>query len=301
MASILIVGGGGFIGRHAAAVLVRAGHHVFATYRRGSPVPAIQGVEWVATDLARDDLAHVWPASCDHLFFLAQARDWRTFPETASSIVAINVAGLLRAADYALRAKVRQLVYASTGSIYTGLREPAAEGQPLDLFATRNFYAATKLAGELLLQPYKPFFDVVTLRLFMPYGPDQDAAMLVPSLVRKVVEGRAIQLHRPDGIVCNPVAVRDVSEILHRLTHYPGSCILNVAGPHSLTLREIGRAIGRVVGRIPAFELQEGPPPVIVGDCAALRAKLGWTPEIAFETGLRNWLTSDTAPRAAAS
>jgi uncharacterized protein YbjT (DUF2867 family) len=56
---ILLVGAGGFIGRHLLDALTLAGHEVVAT-RRGSAGPALPGVEWRSLDLLRiDDFA--WP------------------------------------------------------------------------------------------------------------------------------------------------------------------------------------------------------------------------------------------------
>jgi nucleoside-diphosphate-sugar epimerase len=293
MDTVLLVGGGGFIGQHAAAELARLGWRVYATHRPGSPVPVLEGVRWVAGDLTSEAATSAWPARCDHVLFLAQARSSRSFPDRAADTFAVNVAGLMRVAEYARRAGARQFTCASTGSVYSQTREPAKEREPFDVLAGRSFYAASKLAGELLLGPYEALFPVVVLRIFMPYGPGQCPDMLFPSLVRKVREGRPIQLHGQDGLLCNPVAVGDVVEGLRRCLGLARSATLNLGGPRQLTLRQIGNAIGHVVGAVPVFEPQPGAPPVIVGDCAALKDALGWAPSIDLESGLREWLESE--------
>jgi uncharacterized protein YbjT (DUF2867 family) len=56
---ILLVGAGGFIGRHLLDALVLAGHSVVAT-RRGPDAPTLPGVEWRSLDLLRPD-AFAWP------------------------------------------------------------------------------------------------------------------------------------------------------------------------------------------------------------------------------------------------
>lgn len=56
---ILLVGAGGFIGRHLLDALTLAGHSVVATRRRPSPAP-LPGVEWRCLDLLQPD-GFAWP------------------------------------------------------------------------------------------------------------------------------------------------------------------------------------------------------------------------------------------------
>ncbi len=66
---ILLVGAGGFVGRHLLPALLAAGHELLLTARR-PPVDAPAGVRWLALDLERlaerpDSFA--WPAGVDLL------------------------------------------------------------------------------------------------------------------------------------------------------------------------------------------------------------------------------------------
>jgi nucleoside-diphosphate-sugar epimerase len=186
---------------------------------------------------------------------------------------------------------VRCFLHASTGSVCTQVRRAARESDAIDLRATRSFYVASKLAGEILLGPYEALFPVIMLRLYTVYGPGQSPDMLLPRLVRRVQEGQPIQLEGSDGLTINPVSATDVAETLCRCLALDRSATLNVAGPELLTLRQVGESIGRVVNREPLFEcLPERTAPVIAGDTSALRSALGWTPPTRFEKGLRDWL-----------
>ena len=53
----------------------------------------------------------------------------------------------------------------------------------------------------------------------------------------------------------------------------------------------VGLAMSAIIGRVfeqaPVFEEQAGTPPVIAGDCTALRSALGWIPHTDLESGLR--------------
>ena len=69
----------------------------------------------------------------------------------------------------------------STGTVYAQTRPSRrARTRRFRQAEPRSFYAATKLAAEFLLGPYAAFFGVIQLRLFMPYGPDQNEQMLFP-------------------------------------------------------------------------------------------------------------------------
>jgi len=299
MASILILGGAGFIGRHTAAALVAAGHEVAATCRARSAMP-VGGVRWIVCDLTDPQASATWPRRCDAVVFLAQAANWRAFPDTAADIFAVNVRALAAAAEYARRAGARQFVYASSGSVYSATDAPAVESDPIDLAAPRGYYVASKLVGELLLGPYEHLFSVACLRLFMPYGLGQHADMLLPTIVRNVREGKPVLLHEPDGLVCRPTAVCDVAETVCRLMRQDGAGTFNVCGPETHTLRSIALAVGEFVGRTPCFEYQPGRAPVIAGDVGALQRSLGWIPPTELRLGLRDWLASEMMARRAA-
>jgi len=87
----------------------------------------------------------------------------------------------------------------SSGTVTHKRKEPAREDEPIAINATRSFYAASKLAAEMLLGRYSSLFSVIQLRLFMPYGVGQNDKMLLPLIVSKVCEGNAIDRHEPDG------------------------------------------------------------------------------------------------------
>ena len=288
---VLIIGASGFIGRHVVSRLAKQKYHVYATHLPTEVPLAIPGVDWIPCDLAEHDAMSAWPPQCESLIYLAQSPKWRDFPVGAIDVLEINLAAVVRSAEYARQAGVQRFIFASTGSVYDQVAKAACENDPVIVGAPRRFYDATKLAAEVLLGPYSELFAVVVLRLFMPYGSGQDANMLMPQLVRRVRETEPILLHGKDGLIANPVAVSDVAEVLERCLQLRQSATLNVAGPASLTLREIGECIGRVLGISPRFvEQTEQSAPVIVGDTTAMKTIFEWCPQITLESGLRLWL-----------
>jgi UDP-glucose 4-epimerase len=294
MNTVFVIGGAGFMGRHVVRHLTAHGLRVVATHRPGSAPSAEPGIEWLPADLAIADTTN-WPTRYDALVYLAQSARWRDVPAGADDVFRVNVAAVHRAAEHARIAGTRRFVHMSTGTVYAQTREPARETDPIPVGADRSFYAASKLAAELLLGPYSASFGVVQLRLFMPYGPDQNDRMLLPAIAGKVRDGVPIDLHGPNGLICSPTAIGDVAETVRRCLSLDGSHILNVAGPEVLTLRQVAEAIGGVTGRAPSFANKSETPPVIVGDTTRLKATLGWQPPTRFDEGVRDWLRHGVA------
>lgn len=295
MGTVFVIGGAGFVGRHLVRHLASHGLRVVATCRPGSEPTPSAGVEWLACDLTRGDMTARWPKQYDSSIYLAQSSRWREFPAGADDIFHVNLTALHHAAEHARTAGAERFIHFSTGTVYSQTREPAREDEPIRPDAPRSFYASTKLAAELLLQPYSQFFGITQLRLFMPYGVGQNDRMLLPSIVAKVRGGVAVDLHGPDGLRCNPVAIGDAVEVVHRCLGLNGSQTLNVAGPEVLSLRQVAETIGTAIGTPPRFEVRSEPPPVIVGDTTRLRDALGWRPETRFVDGVRTWLSGSGA------
>jgi nucleoside-diphosphate-sugar epimerase len=296
--SILVVGGTSFIGRHLLPRLVASRARVTATCRAAAARPAIAGVEWLETDLTADHPAAHWPSRCDAVIYLAQSHEWRQFPAGATDVFDVNLRGVFRAAEYSRAAGADRFIFASTGSVY-GEAESTIERQAFDIATPRHFYVAAKLSAELLLASYAALMHVVVLRLFVPYGAAQDPGMLMPQILRRVRDGEPVYLDGADGLRANPVAAGDVAEAFARCLDLDASATLNVAGPESLTLREIATRMGEAVGRAPRFEPRDGVPANLVGDVAALSAALGWTPQVTVAEGLRQWLASPDSGRPA--
>ena len=292
--SVLVVGASGFIGRHTVARLAQNKYHLYATHLPSEAPPAIPGVDWIPCDLTKPDALSAWPERCENLIYLAQSPKWRHFPDFAGDVFDINLAAVLRSAEYARRAGTQRFIFASTGSVYGQTLKPAYEYDAILMDAPRRFYEATKLAAEVLLGPYKQLFKIVVLRLFIPYGIGQDANMLIPQLVHRVRTMEPISLHGQDGLLANPVAVSDVAEVLERCLSLDESATLNVAGPEKLSLREIGTFIGQILNQKPIFEIHSDEiPPVLVGDTTSMKTILGWSPETRFISGLRTWLDAE--------
>lgn len=243
---------------------------------RAIPASVRHGVSYHTVDLSAEWSTDTLPSRIDAVVHLAQSRRFREFPEQSVETFRINVASTATLLDYAWRAGATRFILASTGGLYSPAASVIGEHSPINPpDGPLAFYFRSKLAAELLAQPYMALMDVSVLRPFFIYGPGQAADKLIARLASSVREGLPIQLNGWNGLTINPVFIDDVADLLRVIIDSPGSRTLSVAGPDSVSIREIAEAIGQEVGRAPVFEQREGNEDMLIADHRTMERLLG--------------------------
>ena len=285
---IVITGATGLIGRGLAAAMAAQNEvHCIARQPQKS-----KDVAWHAHDLSQPGRLEGLPARADAVIYLAQSEFFRDFPEKSDQIFQVNTASLLKLLDYARGAGCRKFVYASSGGVYGTSERPMSETKPVAADGELGFYLVSKLCSEMLVQAYAKQFETVILRYFFVYGAGQRRSMLVPRLIDRVRAGEPIALQGADGLRLNPTHVSDAVAATARAVQIAGSYTINVAGPETLTMREVGAVIGKAVGREPRFSVSDAAPGHLVADIARMSELLG-APKLGFAEGLRRMLEGE--------
>jgi nucleoside-diphosphate-sugar epimerase len=253
----VIVGAGGFIGRHLGRRLAEQGQQVlgFDVAEAGEAPPEPFDIHRVgASEL---DL----PPGTDAVFYLAQAPRLRDFPRGADDLFAVNVTGAVRVAAAAANAGTALFCYASSGSVYRPSFAPMSEEHPV---RRDEPYALSKVVAEEALALLPGPMQVVCVRPFFVFGPGQEGR-LVPDIVNRVLRGRPVALEpRPgaddaDGLRVSLTPVGDAVWCLERLAELAVAgaglpSALNIAGPQALSIRALAEMVARVAGAEPSFE-----------------------------------------------
>lgn len=283
VSTCLVIGASGLVG--SALVKALAGRMDLVGLSRNRADTG-EGCRWIRADLV-DGLDGVdLPGAIDAVVYLAQSEQFRDFPASARSIFSVNTVQLLNALEYARGAGARHFIFASSGGVYGTGEDQFSEDFRVPATGELGFYLGTKLCSEILVRNYAPFFHAAILRFFFIYGAGQRRNMLIPRLVDNVREGRPIDLQGVDGIRINPLHVSDAVGAIEAALSLDGSHTINVAGPEIVSMRDIGQAIGRLVGRSPSWN--QHPQAVahhIVGDTGKMARLLGM-PKVGFEAGL---------------
>jgi UDP-arabinose 4-epimerase len=315
--AILVTGGAGYIGAHAAKALARAGYRpiVYDSLARGHRAavrwgPLVEG-ELADRETLEAAMAAYQVSAVMHFAAYAYVGESTADP---ALYYRNNLGGSLALLD-AMRAKgVDKIVFSSTCATY-GIPDavPIPETAPQRPI---NPYGETKLAIERALGWYGDAYGMraVSLRYFNAAGADPDGDIgedhhpethLVPLALAATLGRRpAIDIYGVDYPTPDGTAIRDYIHVtdladahLRALDHLRAggeSLALNLGTGQGHSVREVIAAAEAVGGKkVPAREAprRPGDPPALVADPARAVGLLGWRPEMSnLETIIRTAL-----------
>jgi UDP-glucose 4-epimerase len=194
---LVVIGGAGLIGSHTVDQLLRddVGQVViYDNFVRGSVEnlalalrdPRVK-IHEAGGDIMQSDILQSALNGADGVFHLAAL--WllqcHEFPRAAFDV---NVRGTFNVMETCVAAGVKRLVYSSSASVYgDAVEEPMTEDHP---FNNKNFYGATKIAGEAMLRAFHHRYGLnfVGLRYMNVYGPRQDYHGAYIAVIMKMLD-----------------------------------------------------------------------------------------------------------------
>jgi UDP-glucose 4-epimerase len=287
---VLVTGASGFVGRSVVRALAREGHDAIAAVRRHeADLPAYETVVW---DIGRAKRPVPLPPKVDAIVHAAQSRSYRSFPTDIDELFRVNVAGACTLLDYAVDTGVSRFCLLSSGTVYEPYRSELREEAAL---APTSFLGASKLAAEILAGPYQGKMALSVLRLFFPYGPGQ-TGRLIPDIIERVRTGRAVELSADgNGLRIAPTYVSDLAEIAVAAVAEGWTGTMNVASPHTISLRELAELAGKLLGQRPVFEMTDREATRIAPVLERLKAHFDMSAFTPIEDGLVRTLAGESS------
>lgn len=223
-ANILVIGGAGFIGSHVVRQLLNEPVNkvvIYDNFVRGK----MENIE----DSLKDPRCYIFPyggdirdidildkamEGIDFVFHLAAM--WllhcKDFPRTAFEV---NIAGTFNVLEACVRHKVKKLIFSSSASVYGDAVEvPMTEEHP---FRNKNFYGATKIAGEAMCTAFHDRYglEVIMLRYMNVYGPGQDEhgayTGIIPIVLNKIDKNEPIIVYGDGSQAYDFIYVEDAA------------------------------------------------------------------------------------------
>lgn len=248
--TVLVMGSGGYLGRHLVASLSAAGIDV----AKASSATAF-GIEPKSGLLPVDFLI---PKGTKTIVYLSQSPRYRDLPSSADHVLSVNALSPIRLALLGKSAGVKRFIYLSTGTVYQPSFDTIDENMPV---RRDGWYALSKIHAEEGLSLFRNDIEVNVIRLFGIYGPGQ-TDRLVPNIANSIFNGRVIKLHPhgnegadTSGLHISLCYIDDAVDCLRHLVLNGGPNVLNLASPIATSVRNIANLIGQKLGVQPQFEI----------------------------------------------
>jgi UDP-glucose-4-epimerase GalE len=302
--TVLVTGGAGYIGSHAAKALRAAGHrpvifdnlsagHRQATLDNPLIVGDIRDLDAVRRAIRQSGATAV-------MHFAA----WLSVPDSVKDPIGYyrnNVEGALTVLEAMTHENCKHFVFSSTCAVY---------GEPVDVPLREshpnkpiNAYGQTKLAVEHALPHFERAYGIryVALRYFNAAGADPDGEIgedhdpeihVIPRALAAAANGTPIDIFGEDYPTPDGTCLRDYVHVMdladahiravQRLEQGGTSASYNVGTERPSSVRDVIAAVERVTGK--TLERRHSPrrpgdPAVLYASAEKIRGELGWTPQ----------------------
>ena len=288
---VLIWGGGGFLGTNLTERMAAGGRQVINVSRSHLTRTQMQGVCYLAPDLA--ELADlVAQSAC--VIHMAHGSS----PAAALPQMEANLAGSMQLTFALMRACAAHavpLVYLSSGGAIYGPDAPVPTPESAPTYPISP-YGVEKLVAEryLAIGAQQLGLAYRVLRISNPYGPWQTGLKpqgVIGIWMRNVLEGVPLELRGDGSPQYDYVYVDDVIEAMVRVMAYDGPVdTFNIGSGQGRSLKEILVQLRLLCGdglRVNTHDAAPARVPVNVLDTSLAAQELGWRAMVDFEDGLR--------------
>ena len=302
--TVLVTGGGGFIGSRLCERLVQSGATVraFVRYTSRAEIGLLRFLEpdiLKKIEIIRGDLRDFSAVAqalrgVDIVFHLGALISIPYSYVHPVETVQTNLLGTLNILE-ACRKSGTKLVHTSTSEVYgTALRVPIDEDHPLQ---GQSPYSASKIGADKLVESYFRSFGLptVTVRPFNTYGPGQSTRAVIPTIITQALAGGVVRLGNLD-------AIRDFTYLDDTVEGFLLTAqadtwngeTYNLGSGEEISIGAIAALIFRLMGKQAEIQLEKSrlrPEKSevlrLISDNRKAKLELGWQPTVGMEEGLQ--------------
>src|ERR1700719_510396 len=297
--AVLVVGGAGYIGSHAAHVLRRKGYEVIVYDNLSTGHKELaEGFELIVGDIADSAKIAKVLTRCDSVMHFAAHAYVGESVQNPRKYFHNNVTAALTLLDTVMESRVRKFIFSSTCAVYGNpVKVPITESNPR---RPVNPYGATKLAFENALEAYGRAYGLrfVSFRYFNAAGADESGTIgethepethLIPLIFQAALgERAALDIFGDDYPTPDGTCIRDYIHVTDLADAHVLACqtmdgeggfrAYNLGTGRGLSNLEIIAAARRRTGveiPIKIGPRRAGDPPVLTADPGKAGRELG--------------------------
>jgi UDP-glucuronate decarboxylase len=298
--SVLVTGGAGFLGSHLCERLLAEGCEVVCVdnFFSSAKTNILQLIDHPRFELVRHDVTFPLYVEVDEIYNLACPASPIHYQHDPVQTTKTSVHGAINMLGLAKRLRCR-IFQASTSEVYG---DPTVHPQREDYWGNvnpiglRSCYDEGKRCAETLFFDYRRQhgLEIKVARIFNTYGPRMHAkdGRVVSNFIVQALRGEPITIYGDGSQTRSFCYVDDLIEAFLRLMASDPALAgpVNLGNPCEFSILELAEKTIRLTGsrsKLVFKELPQDDPKQRQPDISLAKQKLGWTPQVPFEEGLR--------------
>ncbi len=297
---IAVTGGAGFLGSHLCEKLLDQGHEVLCidNFYTGSKQNVKHLLHNPLFELIRHDITFPLYIEVDEIYNLACPASPIHYQSDPVQTTKTSVHGAINMLGLAKRVKAK-IFQASTSEVYG---DPQIHPQPESYWGhvnpngVRSCYDEGKRCAETLFFDYfrQHNLRIKVARIFNTYGPrmQADDGRVVSNFIVQALRGEPITIYGDGSQSRSFCFVDDLIDVFILLMNSPDDFVgpVNVGNPREFTILELAEKVIAMTGtkaKIVFKPLPTDDPRQRQPDITLAREKLGWTPTVTLDEGLK--------------
>ena len=234
--NVLVIGGSGFMGSHTADILSENGNKVSILDK--SPSPWLRcDQNMIVGDAMDSDILESSMQDVDCVYYFAGIADISEAKSNPYNTIEINIMGLTKALEAAVKNNVKQFIYASTMYVYS---------------SHGSFYRASKQAAEIIIEAYQENYgiDFVFLRYGSLYGPRSQDWNGIKGFAQQVIKTGVLEYSGNGSEVREYIHVLDAAKLsVKALQEEYKNRAVTITGQQSMKVSDMFSMIFEIEGK----------------------------------------------------
>lgn len=299
---ILVTGAAGTIGTRLCELLQQAGEEVIGVDRGPTKWPQVDSVSY-QVDLRYQEQLHSLPTDVDiivHLAANARVYELVEHPEKALE----NLVTVFHMLEFARENGIRKFIFASSRETYGNINLETYTEDTARIENCESPYAASKIAGEALVQSYKCCYDInfMILRFSNVYGMYDKSARVVPRFIQQAQMNETLTVFGKEKLLDFTYIDDAIAGLLGAIEHFDEAKndVYNIAYGEGTTIMHLAERIRELTessSSIETLESRRGEITTYVANIEKACRALAYNPQVPFERGIEKtveWYRANT-------